>query len=299
MSQGVGEEVEQHALDLVRGAARPRRGRRRRSSRRTAAAPRLAATPRTQDVDESVEAHVVSSIVSAPASMRASSKRSSTSGLRRRTWSPSAARYSSGSRARPRPPRASPGCAASGVRRSWLAQATSSRRASKSCSSFAAISLKARAELGELGRALLGRPCGQVAARRARPTRRAPDRPDSRSSARRRVPPTIADRRGGGRDGEDVDVVAHVEHHPRPIGARPRAAARPRAEAGRRARAHARQQPQGESTCKSGGEVSRPRRRARARSRREAIADAPDRLAGNAGARARLRSSRAGGARAP
>ena len=78
----------------------------------------------------------------APASMRASSKRSSTSAPSVRTCSRSAGRYRSGS-ASPSSSASSIACMfASGVRRSWLAQATSWRRASKSPSTLAAISLK-------------------------------------------------------------------------------------------------------------------------------------------------------------
>ena len=67
-----------------------------------------------------------------PASMRASSNRSSTSVDSARTCSCRAGRYSSGS-ASPSSIASSIACIeASGVRRSWLAHATSSRRASNS-----------------------------------------------------------------------------------------------------------------------------------------------------------------------
>ena len=82
---------------------------------------------------------------------------------------------------------------ASGVRRSWLAQATSSRRASKSRVRFAAISLKERGELGQLGRAALGRPRREVAARERGENRRrrstpARDRPGDEEGGDRRQP---------------------------------------------------------------------------------------------------------------
>ena len=74
--------------------------------------------------------------------MRASSKRSSTSEVSCRTWSCNAGRYSSGS-ANPSSSASSIAVIeASGVRRSWLAQATSWRRASNSSSIEPAISLK-------------------------------------------------------------------------------------------------------------------------------------------------------------
>ena len=87
--------------------------------------------------------------------MRASSKRSSTR-LRERAHLVAHLRQVVGRAARPSSTASSIACIdASGVRRSWLAWATSSRRASKSRSSSPAIRLKDGAELGELGRARL------------------------------------------------------------------------------------------------------------------------------------------------
>ena len=71
---------------------------------------------------------------------------------------------------------------ASGVRRSWLAQATSWRRASKSRSRFAAISLNAAASSRQLGGAVLGRARREVAAREPRGRRHDRVRARSRST---------------------------------------------------------------------------------------------------------------------
>ena len=100
-----------------------------------------ASTPRRHDSTTGSSGAARSSRVSAPASMRASSKRSSTSDERTPTCSRSTGRVVSGS-TRPSSSASSIACMfASGVRRSWLAHATSSRRASKSRSRLSAISL--------------------------------------------------------------------------------------------------------------------------------------------------------------
>ena len=178
-------------------------------------------------------------------------------------------------------PRASPASIARGVRRSWLAQATSSRRASKSCSRFAAISLNDRAELGELGRPGFGRTCGQVAGRE-----RAPRRPQTRSSGPRSSGREAAPR--AERRGADAAATARIftsspmwnitqpESRTAASGTPTASSRRPdELQAhGRAASADAR------ATTRPTREASRARRRARRRSWREPVADAPDGLQG-------------------
>ena len=102
---------------------------------------------------------------------------------------------------------------ATGVRRSWLAAATSSRRASKRPSRFAAISLNDRpssaSSRGPLSGARAARsPAGDAGRRGLQPfdaprDRRPEDEPGGDGGGCR-----------GRGDGEDLDVVAHVEHDP-------------------------------------------------------------------------------------
>ena len=103
---------------------------------------------------------------------------------------------------------------ASGVRRSWLAQATSSRRASKSRSRLAAISLNETARSRDLRRAAARAPAppGRRAASARRGVADAVDRVRDRTGEHERR--DDRDGRGRRRDGEELHVVAHVEHHP-------------------------------------------------------------------------------------
>ena len=102
---------------------------------------------------------------------------------------------------------------ASGVRRSWLAHATSSRRASKRRSIESAIALNDVGHLRDLGRSLLGRSRGEVAGGE-------PGRGEPQAVERRADPVGEQERRddggeGGGRGhGEDLGVGVHLEHHP-------------------------------------------------------------------------------------
>ena len=103
--------------------------------------------------------------------------------------------------------------AATGVRRSWLAQATSWRRASKTSSTFAAISLndaarsRARRSRRVDARALRSPPASWVEAARSCSIGITIQR--ATSSA-----PISGRECGCCRDGEDLQVVVHVEHHP-------------------------------------------------------------------------------------
>ena len=99
------------------------------------------------------------------------------------------------------------------MRRSWLAQATSWRRASNSSSIEPAISLKLRAELGKLARAAGGRARAEVAGGElGRRAAEAVERAEDPAGEEQRGDDG-GERRGGG-DGEDLRVVFHVEHHP-------------------------------------------------------------------------------------
>ena len=127
--------------------AQRRVGRLRRAARSsvTSAGARLGLEAAHARLDERRDATIrCSSRVSAPASIRASSKRSSTSAASRRACSRSGAQVLVGlgepvlDRLEHRL------IEAIGVRRSWLAQATSSRRASKSSRGSAAIALNER-----------------------------------------------------------------------------------------------------------------------------------------------------------
>ena len=99
------------------------------------------------------------------------------------------------------------------MRRSWLAHATSSRRASNRRSRLAAISLKDAARSAtsagpDSGARTLRSPAATCAdASRTRSTEREIERARTRPA----ITATVAD---AGRDGEDLDVVAHVERHP-------------------------------------------------------------------------------------
>ena len=151
--------------------------------------------------------------VNTPASMRASSKRSSTSAESVRTRSPSAGMYSCGS-ASPSSIASIIACIdASGVRRSWLAHATSSRRASKSRSIESAIALTERATSATSTGPLVGRACreisgGETTRRLAQAVERSADPArerqcdDQRAQRRRR------------RHREDLRVRVHLEHDP-------------------------------------------------------------------------------------
>ena len=94
---------------------------------------------------------------------------------------------------------------ASGVRRSWLAQATSSRRASKSCSMLAAIALNDVGELRDLARRRRSARARRGRRRRAAPRRRrrggATARSSARAAARRRRRPSPSRRRRRGSSG--------------------------------------------------------------------------------------------------
>ena len=131
----------------------------------------------------------------------------------RRVCSWSGRRYSSGV-ARPSSIASSiAAIEAIGVRRSWLAAATSSRRASKRRSRFGGHLVERAAELGELARAVLGARTlevsrGELRRRSLEPLERRAIEPPSTSAA------ATARGRSRGRDGENLHVVAHVEHHP-------------------------------------------------------------------------------------
>ena len=153
-----------------------------------------------------------SSRVRTPVSMRASSKRSSTRTERTRTCSRSTGTYSSGA-ARSSSIASSIACMfARGVRRSWLAHVTSSRRVSKRRRRLSPISLNdAASSATSVGPA-------RVRARRdhrvrARRTHREP----SRSSHDRACQDERRDDCGKsrrGRNRENLHVFTHVEHHP-------------------------------------------------------------------------------------
>ena len=102
---------------------------------------------------------------------------------------------------------------ASGVRRSWLAQATSSRRVSKRRRRLSPISLKE-----EASSATSAGPCSGTR------TSRSPRASSTDASRTRSIEPDDrpreherGDHRGerrSGRDRQDLHVLAHVEHHP-------------------------------------------------------------------------------------
>ena len=105
----------------------------------------------------------------------------------------SAGRYSSGS-ASPSSIASSIACIeASGVRRSWLAQATSSRRASKSRSIDSAIALNDPTHLRELAGAFLAARARRDRLRRASPRSRAAARAGRRIQRASRSAPTTAE----------------------------------------------------------------------------------------------------------
>ena len=190
---------------------------------------------------------------------------------------------------------------ASGVRRSWLAQATSSRRASKSCSMLAAIALNESASCAiSLGAARRARaPTGRRRRARAEasPTRRIDcDDPAREQERRRRRPPWRSRRRRRGSSGRRPCGTS-----PSPRRARRRAARRPRRARARRAgatrsarRAARRRRASADARLAPATTSARPIT-GRAGSRR------PRRSAGGAGGRGRPRASRAGGgcARSP
>ena len=221
-----------------------------------------------------------SSSVSAPASIRASSKMSSTSRDSVRTCSRSTGTYSSGA-ARPSSTASSIACMfASGVRRSWLAHATSSRRVSKSRRRLSPISLNdvARSAIS------VGPPSGTRASRSPRAicdgrVTDTVDRPNDR--ARENEGGDDGRERRCGCDRQDLHVLSHVEHHP--AGQQHRAEREQDSEEGEAGEL----QPDGREQAR-GGRRARGRRPAwparralpcpASRSRRQPVADAPDRL---------------------
>ena len=235
--------------------------------------------------------------------MRASSKRSSTSDERRRPARARTGSVSSGA-ARPSSSASSIACMfASGVRRSWLAQATSSRRASNSRSRLAAISLNDAARSATSAGPDSGARTREVAGRERAPTRRARDRRSCTIERARTSPATTATAADAADDGEDLHVVAHVERDPAGEQHRgERQADRERGEPGElepQAREEAQEAPR-----------RRARRRASARPTASAVADhrdgrsrhdrgsrRPRRSGGAAASTGRPRSSRAAGAR--
>ena len=102
---------------------------------------------------------------------------------------------------------------ASGVRRSWLAQATSSRRASNNRSRLAAIWLNDAASSSisagpVLGARTVRSPSGQA-------SRSISDGVDGvNDGAAQPEPGEDGNGSRGRRDSEDLHVVAHMEHHP-------------------------------------------------------------------------------------
>ena len=179
------------------------------------------------------------------------------------------------------------------MRRSWLAQATSSRRASKSCSMLAAIVLKESASCA----ISFAPPVGARAARspaasraEASPTRRI-ERAIERASS---SPAHDRGRRRAGGDREDLPVGAHVEHHPaRGEHRRERQADREEGQPGE-LEPDGRRGPERVGDGEPDREARSRRRRGRARSRVEPVADAPDRLEVHGLGRVGSRASRAG-----
>ena len=194
-----------------------------------------------------------------------------------RTCSRRTGTYSPGS---PRPSSSASSIAcmlASGVRRSWLAQATSSRRVSKRRPRFAPISLKDAASSATSA----GPPSGARASRfppanstdasasvsyRVGDRARHEERCDERRQRRRR------------RDGEDLHVVAHVKHHP------PRREHRAQRQQDRENREAGQLEPNGGQQTKKGCESEpdpegrRARRQVRSRSCGQPVSDTPNRL---------------------
>ena len=226
---------------ILSGATGPRRSaasRRRLEAHVLRAAPRPRAQRTQLDRRRRRAMRRASSSVSAPASIRASSKRSSTSTERMRTWSRSVGRYSVGvgeavlDRLEHRLHR--------GERRAQVVARPGDELAACVEEPLDARRhrVERRAELGELARPACRRPRATDRPRRAR---RGASR--SRSSgredraARARAPRATRGGRRAGRDGEDLHVVAHVEHHPARDAARRRAGAARRAARGRRAAA--------------------------------------------------------------
>ena len=158
---------------------------------------------------------------------------------------------------------------ASGVRRSWLAHATSSRRASNSCSRFAAISLNAELSSHELARPRLGGAGGEIAAgelRRSRaqlleraqdPAREQQLRRRARRAPRRRPPRRSSSRRAcRASPSPTTSTTAERQAH--------------------RSSASRELQPQGRSSTRAA--LIPTARRGRRRSRAQPVADAPHRL---------------------
>ena len=187
-------------------------------------------------------------------------------------------------------PRYSSGCArpssiassmavidATGVRRSWLAAAMSSRRASKRLSSSEAIALN---ELPSCASSR-GPPVGARTVRSPCASRSA----DALSFSSGRVidaastsATATALAAAAGRDGEDLHVGAHVEHHPaRQQHGRKRQEDGKQPERGE-LRPHRRQPAQAQPRQAGRRRASRERRRSRDESRNEPVADAPERL---------------------
>ena len=231
MPQRVREQVEQHALHLLRLASNAQVARDAGGEADTAPAG-VCLDAAQAGLDHRLEAPPGTSSASARSrSGRARTGRRRATGV---TCSRSTGRSSSGS-TRPSSRASSIACMlASGVRRSWLAHATSSRRASNSCSRLAAISLNDEARSATSAGPRLGRAHREVAARE--PRRRVADTLDgAHDRSGENQAGDDGDRRGGSRDGEDLHVVSHVEHQPSPRAAPRRAAGRRRAWRARRA----------------------------------------------------------------
>ena len=168
---------------------------------------------------------------------------------------------------------------ASGVRRSWLAHATSSRRASKRRSMLPAISLNDAASSASSRGPALGRARVEVAARRAPRTRRGAGPAGARSTGRGTRPATtatVADAAATARiftsspmwNITQPESSTDGEREARPRGRRARRAGVGRSAASRSASASA----------EPDGERGQLRRASALRSWDEPVADAPDRL---------------------
>ena len=212
MPERVRQQVEQHALDLL-GCAAARRGRLDPLLEAHALRASLGLEAAQARLDERRELDDLQLVARARRRRCARARRGPRRACRAAAPAPAAVR---GTRSVASPSSIASSIAvieAIGVRRSWLAAATSSRRASKRLSRFAAISLNERPSSRELARAVLGRARCEVARCELRRGGAQPlDAPRDRAAEDERC--ATAAERGCRGDREDLHVVAHVEHHP-------------------------------------------------------------------------------------
>ena len=215
--RALARRLSEHPLEVVGRAARRRHAAAStRDSTRTPRASARAATPRTQPATRPSSAHVAQLERELPRRRCARARRGRPpGGSRWRTWSRIAGRYCSGGASPSSTASSIAWSEASGVRRSWLAWATSSRRASKSRSSSARHAVEGRPQLGELAGTGLGGagarspPASASLARRTRSTGPMTERATSSAPTRA----AVADAR---RDREHGQVVPGVEHQHAP-----------------------------------------------------------------------------------